>query len=664
LALVPAPALAQARDITVEAMRSEKRVALVIGNAAYAVGRLNNPVLDARAMAQVLRGLGFEVLAREDVDHQKLRRAIADFGERIAGGGVGLFYYSGHGLQVNGRNYLVPVDAELKSERYVGAEAVDVDSVLAQMHEAKTRVNIVILDACRNNPFAQRFRSPHMGLAFMDAPAGTYMAYSTAPGSVADDGEPGKNGTYTAELLRTLQEPGLKIEDVFKRVRVRVQQRTSQRQNPWDASSLTGEFFFELSTASAAPVPGPASPPSITAEIERQYGTLAIRARVAGIEVWLDEQKVGETQTGGDLVLRNVAVGPHRVKGRKAGQKDWERGVDVAVNQRAEVLIDIEPVRPETTPPPRTEDGGHAPRATAPGGDAPAPGRGPVPVPPAAAAPPASEPDFAYFHDQLAPFGTWVEVGGVPYWRPDSALRANPEWRPYYDMGQWIQTDNGLFWQSDYTWGDIPFHYGRWVRDPGMGWVWAPDYTWGPAWVFWRHAEADGAIGWAPLPVGAVFVDGVFMFNGVPVGAEFDFGLSAGVFTFVGHDHFHERFFRLRGREYAWHVHGDRFHEFYRRSVLRNEFRRDAHGRFVNEGIGRARLEHATQGRVTHTRFEERRPVGDRAALAHSPNRPGATHSVASSTGPSKVFRPPIAAAPKPAAAPRPAAAAPSKRGK
>src|SRR3989442_1074813 len=135
--LVAATASAQSRTISVEAMRSEKRVALVIGNGSYAVGPLNNPALDARAMAQTLRGLGFEVLAHENLDYQRMRRAVADFGDRIAGGGVGLFYYSGHGLQVNGKNYLVPVDADLKSERYVAAETVDVDSVLAQMQEAR-----------------------------------------------------------------------------------------------------------------------------------------------------------------------------------------------------------------------------------------------------------------------------------------------------------------------------------------------------------------------------------------------------------------------------------------------------------------------------------------------------------------------------------------------
>ncbi len=285
------------------------------------------------------------------------------------------------------------------------------------------------------------------------------------------------------------------------------------------------------------------------------------------------------------------------------------------------------------------------------------------PAPPTEVPPQAGpEINFNYFHDQLAPFGSWVDVGGAQYWHPDQAIAANPDWRPYYDMGQWVQTDNGLFWQSDYTWGDIPFHYGRWVLDPRLGWLWAPDYTWGPAWVFWRHAEGDAAIGWAPLPVGAVFVDGVFMFNGVRVGLDFDFGLGESCFVFVGYDHFHEGFFRMRGHEYAWHIHGDRFHDFYRRSVIRNDFRRDEHGRFVNNGIGRERLDHIAQ--VTHhpierTSFEERHPVGDRKALEKVRATPVVTKTITPGSGPgpgqpgkpvgqtptlvpvSKVFRPP-----------------------
>ena len=181
---------------------------------------------------------------------------------------------------------------------------------------------------------------------------------------------------------------------------------------------------------------------------------------------------------------------------------------------------------------------------------------------------------------------------------------------------------------------------------PVEGWLWAPDVEWGPAWVFWRHAEADGAIGWAPLPVGAVFVGGGFMYRGARVGVDFDFGLGEGVFVFVGYDHFHEGFFRMRGREWAWHIGGERFHAFYGRSVLRNEFRRDEHGRFVNGGIGHDRMARATHGRVEQAHFEERRPVGDRAALAH-----GAAEKPGEKAGASKVYRPPAAAAAKPAAA-------------
>lgn len=362
MALVPGSASGQSRDIAVEGMRSEKRVALVIGNAGYTAGRLNNPVVDARAMAQTLRGFGFEVLAHENLTYQGMRRAVADFGERIAGGGVGLFYYSGHGIQVNGKNYLVPVDADLKSERYVSAETVDLDSVLAQMQEAKTRVNIIVLDACRNNPFTQRFRSLTRGLAFMDAPAGTYVAYATAPGSVADDGEPGKNGVYTGELLRALREAGLRIEDVFKRVRARVQARTRQRQNPWDASSLTGDFVFNLgkpgAQVAAVLVPRPVAPRiEGEEEVRQEFGTVAISARLPGIDVWLGDQKVWTTKTGSAYVLRNVPAGTHRLTARKAGLPEWTREVQVAANQRAEVVIDIEPLRPEAPKAAKADDG-------------------------------------------------------------------------------------------------------------------------------------------------------------------------------------------------------------------------------------------------------------------------------------------------------------------
>ena len=271
--------------------------------------------------------------------------------------------------------------------------------------------------------------------------------------------------------------------------------------------------------------------------------------------------------------------------------------------------------------------------------------------------PPAVDVNFQYFHDQLAPWGTWIEVPGMGWvWRPaDAVIQASPSWRPYYDNGQWIQTDNGLFWQSDYRWGDIPFHYGRWVLNPTYGWIWVPDYIWGPAWVFWRHAEADGAVGWAPLPYGAVYVDGGFLWHGARVGVDFEFGLGEGCFVFVEGGHFHERFWRLRGREWRWHVAHERLHACYGRSVVRNEFRRDEHGRFVNNGIGHDRLARMNP-HIEQAKFEERHPVGDREKIAQrsEPAHGGAAEAHKVSEGAanksesheaSKVYRPPAPAA-------------------
>ncbi len=349
---------AQSRDIGVEGMRSEKRVALVVGNAAYPSSPLRNPVNDARAMAQTLRALGFEVLARENAGEKDLKRAIEEFGDRLRGGGVGLFFYAGHGIQVGGRNYLVPVDAQIRTERDVEIEAIDAARVLARMDEARNRLNIVVLDACRDNPFGRSFRSSARGLAAIDAPSGTWIAYATSPGKLARDGE-GANGLYTGELLQAMRQPGLKLEDVFKRVRQAVRTKTKGEQIPWEASSVEGDFFFALPrTASATPQPVPAPPaPEITKEVVREYGTLAIRGRLAGIEVWLDERKLGATEAGTALVMSNLPAGTYRLKAKKAGHKDWEREVQVAANQRAEVTIDLEPLRQEPPATLKTEDG-------------------------------------------------------------------------------------------------------------------------------------------------------------------------------------------------------------------------------------------------------------------------------------------------------------------
>lgn len=234
----------QTRKLTVPESPSQKRVALVVGNGAYSTAPLKNPVNDAQDIAQALRGLGFDVIYRENLNQNDMKRAIREFGARIRNGGVGLFYYAGHGVAVKGINYLVPVDAIIESEEEVEYECVDAGFVLAQMGAAGNEMNIVILDACRNNPFARSFRSASRGLAQMDAPSGTMIAYATAPGSVASDGN-ARNGLYTQELLKFMRTPGLDLENVFKQVRMSVRTLTQGGQTPWESSSLVGSFYFK-----------------------------------------------------------------------------------------------------------------------------------------------------------------------------------------------------------------------------------------------------------------------------------------------------------------------------------------------------------------------------------------------------------------------------------
>jgi hypothetical protein len=237
--------------------RTPTRVALVIGNGAYPGAPLRNAVNDARSMSDSLARLGFRVITAENAGRDTMQKSILDFAAMLKDDSTGLFYYAGHGVQSRGKNYLLPVDAEVASERALKFEAVNVQAVLEEMAFAGNRVNIVILDACRNNPFERRFRGGSRGLAAIDAARGTLIAYATSPGSVAADGD-GDNGLYTAELLAALAVPDLKAEEVFKRVRVAVSDRSGGAQVPWESSSLTGDFVFnrrgeQVRVAAAAP---------------------------------------------------------------------------------------------------------------------------------------------------------------------------------------------------------------------------------------------------------------------------------------------------------------------------------------------------------------------------------------------------------------------------
>ncbi len=235
------------------AAHAETRHALVVGNAAYPDSPLINPVNDARNMAEKLEQVGFKVDLVENSTKAMLEHAIAKFGADLKDGDVALVFYSGHGLQVAGRNFLVPVDAKISSEQQVRLQTLDVDILLDQMAAVHTKVNIVILDACRNNPFAKT-RGAGAGLAQISAPEGTIIAYATAPGKVASDGT-GANGLYTAALLNAITEPNTQIEQTFKKVRAIVAKESSGAQTPWESSSLIGEFYFNTNTLTATTVP-------------------------------------------------------------------------------------------------------------------------------------------------------------------------------------------------------------------------------------------------------------------------------------------------------------------------------------------------------------------------------------------------------------------------
>jgi uncharacterized caspase-like protein len=224
----------------------EHRLALLIGNSHYTHGgSLDNPVNDVRAMKKALEGLGFTVMKYEDCSQKTMKRAMDKFGRRLKGKNVGLFFYAGHGVQVNGHNYLLPVDAKLDSENDAEYDCVRADRVLAKMESAGSRTNIVILDACRDNPFERSWRrgTKGAGLAFMNAPSGSLIAYSTAPGKTALDGR-GKNSPYTSALLQHIGTPNITVIQMFQRVRSTVRNKSGNKQTPWESTSLGGDFYF------------------------------------------------------------------------------------------------------------------------------------------------------------------------------------------------------------------------------------------------------------------------------------------------------------------------------------------------------------------------------------------------------------------------------------
>lgn len=231
----------------VSAPSTGKRLALVVGNANYKVRPLKNPRNDADDISRSLRSSGFEVIDLRDASLQQMRNGVRQFGDRLINNDVGLVYYSGHGVEVKGRNYFIPVNADIMREDEIADQGLDVSLILEKMNTAGKGVNILIVDACRDDPFGRSFRSSSRGLAQMDAPRGTIIAYATSPGKVASDGDPReRNSPYTKNLVKAMQQPNKPIEQVFKEVRRAVQEETKNQQTPWENTSLSGDFYFKV----------------------------------------------------------------------------------------------------------------------------------------------------------------------------------------------------------------------------------------------------------------------------------------------------------------------------------------------------------------------------------------------------------------------------------
>ena len=269
LALVLGPA---------QATVAEPLNALLVGNAAYAQAPLSNPANDARAVAPALRKAGFAIDLRLDANQRRLNEAVRAFGDWLKGGGAGLFCFAGHGVQIKGRYFLLPVGEDIRREDAVPFRTVGVQLVLDKLGSAKNRSNAVILDACRDNPFARTSRSAGGGLGSMDAPFGSLVAFATAPGSVASDGQ-GTNGLYTQHRLANIEKPGLPAAELFKRVRLGVRLDSNRRQVPWENTSLAGDFFFVPPAAAARPATATLPPTALehVARAERAHELLRQR---------------------------------------------------------------------------------------------------------------------------------------------------------------------------------------------------------------------------------------------------------------------------------------------------------------------------------------------------------------------------------------------------
>jgi len=311
------------------AQTNDKRIALVIGNNTYSNAPLNNPVNDANLIATTLQSLGFTVIKKVNANYDQMRQALLAFYSKLSDHNVALFFYAGHGVQVKGVNYLIPVDAKLETEDAVSLEAISVNTVAEKFDEFPDNTNIIILDACRNNPFRSWARGGNRGFKAMNPGSGTLIAFATSEGSTASDGS-GKNGLFTENLVKHIKKP-VPIETVFKNTRVDVQKASNGNQSPQEWTKLTGDFYFALpseniikksETTSEISITEDATPPGIIKLISPQTGILLIN----GVNK-------GNVSEGKAYTLNNIPAGIHSIQ-----INDWTQEVEVLSGKTVQIV--------------------------------------------------------------------------------------------------------------------------------------------------------------------------------------------------------------------------------------------------------------------------------------------------------------------------------------
>jgi uncharacterized caspase-like protein len=337
--LLKVAALASTCWMSIGDALAETRIALVIGNSNYAsVSALPNPANDAKAMTRFLTSAGFQVLQAPDLKQSDMRRTIGNFASLVAEKGpdtVALVFYAGHGVQVDGENYLVPVDANIQREADVPLQAMRLADLMNALSSVPSKTKLVILDACRNNPFSDINKTTGRGLAIVDAPSGSLVSYSTAPGTEAQDGD-GNNSPFTTALLKIGQEPGLPIEQALKRIRLAVNEATGRQQVPWESSSLTTEFaFFPRGAGAARPTAASTAPAGNPA---------AAKGETRSVEAWQKELKGLNPREAYETVIREDKVEAYQAYLALYPSQSMAPVVRTIVERRREVVAWYEAV--------------------------------------------------------------------------------------------------------------------------------------------------------------------------------------------------------------------------------------------------------------------------------------------------------------------------------